>query len=120
MQFNIEDVRDIGKLLGVLRSMARGEFKVAKEVFDETLMRLHHAVKERGIDIIIISPSGERIIEFTARGIIVGAIAGFYVGQIPGALIGAVVGGFTGYCAAHMTLVMDLSDDADHVVFRIA
>ncbi|WP_167242576.1 glycine zipper domain-containing protein [Burkholderia sp. Cy-637] len=120
MQFNIEDVRDIAKLLGAIRVMAKGKFKVSKELLDEVLTRLHSIAKERGIAIKIVSPSGERIIEFTAHGVIVGAMVGFYVGQLPGALIGAVVGGFAGYCAAHTRLVMDRPDDSDHVVVQIA
>ena len=120
MQFNIEDVSDIAKLIGAIRVMAKGEFKVAKELLDEVLMRLHRAAKERGIAIKIVSPSGERIVEFTAHGVIVGAVVGFYVGQLPGALIGAAVGAVAGYCAAHTTLVMDRPDDTDHVVVQIA
>ena len=119
MQFNIEDVRDIAKLLGAIRVMARGEFKVTEELLDEVLARLHRAAKERGIAIKIISPSGQRIIEFTAHGIIVGAMMGFYIGQIPGALAGAIIGGVAGYCAAHTTLVMDRPDDSGHVVVQI-
>ena len=84
MLFNIEDVRDIAKLLGAIRLMAKGEFKVEKELLDNVLTRLHHAAKERGIAIKIVSPSGERIVEFTANGVIVGAVVGFYIGQIPG------------------------------------
>lgn len=120
MQFTIEDVRDIAKLLGAIRVMAKGEFSVAKELLDDVLTRLYHAAKERGIAIKIVSPSGEKIIEFTAHGVIVGAMVGFYVGQLPGALIGAVVGGIAGYCAAHTTLVMDRPDDTENVVVRIA
>lgn len=120
MQFKIEDVRDIVKLIGAIRVMAKGEFKVAEELFDEVLMRLHRAAKERGIAIKIVSPSGDRIIEFTAYGIIVGAVVGFYVGQLPGALIGAVVGGVSGYCSAHTTLIMDHPDDTGHFVVKIA
>ena len=120
MKFNIEDVRDIAKLLGAIRVMARGEFKVSKDLLDEVLARLCRVAKERGITIKIVSPSGERIVEFTAYGIIVGAVMGFYFGQLPGAFIGAVVGGVAGYCTAHTTLIMDHSDDADHVVVQIA
>ena len=120
MQFNIEDVRDIAKLLGAIRLMAKGKFKVTKELLDDVLTRLHRAAKERGIAIKIVSPFGERIVEFTAHGVIVGAVLGFYVGQLPGALIGAVVGGVAGYCTAHTTLVMDRPDDTDHVIIQIA
>jgi hypothetical protein len=120
MKFSIEDVSDIAKLLGAIRVMARGEFKVSKELIDEVLTRLYHVAKERGIAIKIVSPSGERIIEFTAHGVIIGAMVGFYVGQLPGALIGAVMGGVAGFCAAHVTLVMDRTDDTDHVTIQIA
>ncbi len=120
MLFNIEDVRDIAKLLGAIRLMAKGEFKVTKELLDDVLTRLHHAAKERGIAIKIVSPSGERIVEFTANGVIVGAVVGFYIGQIPGALIGAALGGVTGYCIAHTTLIMDRPENSDHFIFSIA
>lgn len=120
MMFNIEDTFDIAKLVGAIRLMAKGKFKVNKELLDEVLTYLHRVAKERGIGIKIVTPSGEKVIEFTATGVIVGAMLGFYIGQISGALIGAIVGGFTGYCAAHMTIVMDRSDDTDHLIFQIA
>ena len=120
MKFKIDDVRDIAKLIGALRLMSKGEFKVSKEMLEEVLARLHRFAIERGITIKIISPSGERIIEFTAKGIIVGAALGFYLGQLPGALIGAVIGGVAGYCASHMILVMENTNGADHVVIQVA
>ena len=120
MRFNIEDAKDIGKLLATVRLMARGEFRIAKELLDEVLARLARVARERGIAIRIVSPSGERIIEFTAYGIIAGAALGYYIGQFPGAVIGAVAGGIAGYFAAHMTLVMDRPDGGDHVSIKIA
>lgn len=120
MQFNIEDAKDIGKLLGTVGLMAKGEFKIAKELLDEVLTRLARVARERGIAIRIVSPSGERIIEFTAYGIIAGAALGYYIGQLPGALIGAVAGGVAGYFASHMTLVMDRPGGGDHVSIKIA
>ncbi len=120
MQFNIEDVRDIAKLLGAVRLMAKGEFKIARDLFAEVLTRLDRIAKERGIAIRIVSPSGERIIEFTTYGIIAGAALGYYIGQLPGAVIGAVAGGVAGYFAAHTTLVMDRLGDGDHISIKIA
>jgi hypothetical protein len=120
MQFNIEDAKDIAKLLGTVRLMAKGEFKIAEELLDELLARLARVARERGIALRIVSPSGERIIEFTAYGIIAGAALGYYIGQFPGAVIGAVTGGLAGYSAAHMTLVMDRPGDGDHVLIKIA
>jgi hypothetical protein len=120
MQFNIEDAHDIGKLLGVVRLMAKGEFKIAKELLDEVLTRLGRVARERGIAIRIVAPSGERIIEFTASGIVAGAALGYYIGQLPGALIGAVAGGVASYFAAHMTLVMDRPGGGGHLSVKIA
>lgn len=119
MKINIDDVNDIGKLIGAIRVMAKGEFKVGKELLDDVLTRLSRVAKERGIAIKIISPSGERIVEFTVGGVIVGAALGFYIGQLPGSLIGAALGGVTGFCAAHMTLVMDTPSNTDHVIITI-
>ena len=120
MQFNIEDSKDIAKLLGAVRLMAKGDFKIATKLLDEVLTRLARVARERGIAIRVVSPSGERIIEFTAYGIIAGATFGYYVGQLPGAVIGAVAGGVAGYFAAHMTLVMDRPGGGDLVSIKIA
>jgi len=120
MQFNIEDAQDIAKLLGTVRLMAKGEFKIAKELLDEVLTRLDRVARERGIAIRIVAPSGERIIEFTAYGIVAGAALGYYIGQLPGALIGAVAGGVASYFAAHMTLVMDRPGGGEHLSVKIA
>jgi uncharacterized membrane protein len=119
MQFHIEDAKDIGKLLGIVRLAAKGEFKIAKELLDEVLASLASVARERGIAIRIVSPSGERIIELTAYGIIAGTALGYYVGQLPGAVIGAVAGGLAGYFAAHMTLVMDRPGGSDHISIKI-
>lgn len=118
MNIEIDDVRDITKLLVAIRLMVKGKFRVTKDVLEEVLVRLYHFAKERGICIEIISPSGERIVEFTRRGIIVGAIAGYCLGQLPGALIGAVVGGMAGYCAAHVTLVVPSHEGSGHVIIE--
>jgi len=120
MQIKIEDIRDIAKLLGTIRLAAKGDFKIAKDLVDDVLTRLAKVAKERRIAIKIVSPSGERIIEFTAYGIMVGAALGYYIGQVPGAVIGAVAGGVAGYFAAHMTLVMDSPDGGDHFSLKIA
>lgn len=120
MQFNIEDAKDIAKLLGTVRLMAKGEFKIAKELLDEVLTRLYRVARERGIAIKIVAPSGERIIEFTAYGIVAGAALGYYIANLPGALFGAVLGGAAGNFAAHMTLVMDRPGDSDHISIKIA
>jgi hypothetical protein len=120
MKIKIEDIRDIAKLLGTIRLAAKGDFEIAKDLLDEVLTRLAHVAKERGIAIRIVSPSGERIVEFTVSGTMAGAALGYYVGQLPGALIGAVAGGVAGYFVAHTTLVMDHSDGDDHVLIQIA
>jgi hypothetical protein len=119
MNFKIDDVRDISKMLGILRMMGKGEFKIAAELLDETIARVHRFAKEHGMSIQIISPTGERIIEFTAAGILLGAAAGFYLGNIPGALLGAAVGGIAGRLASHVTLVMDRHGANDWALIKI-
>jgi hypothetical protein len=120
MQIKIEDVRDIGKLLATIRLAAKGDFRIATELLDQVLARLALVAKEHKIAIKVVSPSGERILEFTTCGVIAGAALGFYVGQIPGALIGGVAGGVVGYFAAHMTVVMDHPKGDDHFSITIA
>lgn len=120
MQIEIQDIRDIAKLIGTIRLAAKGDFKIAAELLDEVLVRVARIAKERGIAIRIVAASGERIIEFTGYGIIAGAALGYYIGQFPGAVLGAVAGGVAGYVAAHMTLVIDRRDDDGHLLINVA
>ncbi|MDA8119368.1 MAG: glycine zipper domain-containing protein [Gammaproteobacteria bacterium] len=119
MQFAIEDARDIAKLIGAIRVNAPGEFKVDMELVKDTLERLYRFAKERGIRIKLASPSGERLLEFTACGVIIGASVGYYIANVPGALVGAAVGGLAGCLAAHVTIVMDRQDCADAILFKL-
>lgn len=120
MVFNIDDVRDISKLISVIRLMIKGKFKISGEIVDQVLTRLHRYAQENGVVIKIVSPSGERIVEFTSYGIVIGAALGFYIGQLPGALIGCVIGGVAGFWSAHVKLVMDCSDDDNDIVMSVA
>lgn len=120
MMLNIDDVRDISKLFGMIRLVVTGEYKVARELLDELLPRLQRYAKQHRISIEIISPTGERLIAFTAGGILLGALFGFYFGQLPGALAGVVIGGIAGFCGAHTTLVMNDRLEGDFISFTIA
>jgi hypothetical protein len=120
MAFKIDDVADIAKLIGALKLMVSGEFKISKDVLKDVVVRLHRFAKENGVAIKIIDPSGERVIEITAAGIAMGSIIGLYSAGIPGALVGAVIGGIAGFAIAHITLTMSSIDGDDHVIVHTA
>ncbi len=106
MIFKIDDAADIAKLIGALRLMVKGEFVVSKDVLSEVLQRLRQFARENGVSIKIQSPSGERILEITAVGTVVGALVGFYFAGGLGACLGAVIGAGVGFTMANVTLVM--------------
>jgi hypothetical protein len=120
MAFKIDDVADIAKLIGALKLMVSGEFKISKDVLKDVVVRLHRFAKENGVTIKIIDPSGERVLEITAAGIAMGSIIGLYFAGIPGALVGAAIGGIAGFSIAHITLTMSSIDDDDHVIVHTA
>lgn len=118
MAIKIEHIADIAKLMGGLKLAVSGEFKISKKVLEDVLVRVHEFAKENGVSIKIISPTGEKILEFTGAGIILGSIIGGYLGGIPGALGGAVVGAISGFVAAHITLTMSSTGSSEYVVLR--
>lgn len=115
MIFKIDDVADIAKLISALRLMVKGEFVVSKDVISEAIQRLRQFAKENGVSIKIQSPSGERILEITSVGTIVGALVGFYFAGGVGACIGAAIGAGIGFTMANVTLVMSSRGDDIHL-----
>jgi|RifCSPlowO2_12_1023861.scaffolds.fasta_scaffold200398_1 uncharacterized membrane protein len=111
MVIKIEDVMDVAKLIGALRLMVKGEYVVSKDVIATVINRLQQFAKENGVSIKVQSPSGNRILEITATGAVIGAMVGFYFAGVPGACVGAAIGAGLGFSAASFTLVMSPQGD---------
>jgi hypothetical protein len=120
MSFSINSANEISKLLAFIRVAARGEFRMQKELMGEALLRLQKIAREQDIHIEVVSPSGERIVEFTTYGVMIGSAIGYWLANVPGAIIGAAVGGMIGRTAAHLTIVMNIDDDPSAVIMSIA
>lgn len=118
MTFKIDDVADIGKVIGCLKLAVSGDFKISKEILKDVLDQIQSFATKNGVSIKIISPSDGRELVFTGSGIVLGSLVGLSIAGLPGAVGGAIVGGVLGYAAAHITITMSTLNDGNHVIFH--
>jgi len=115
MRITIENIEDIGKLLGAVRLACKGEVRIAAKAFTDVWARFQVFLEQNDMSLQAISPSGNRLMICTAGGAIVGAAIGFFAGALPGALVGALSGGAAGYFTAHITIAIGEAGGGDYV-----